>query len=44
MEEKQIPTVTRRLGFALSQIMSILTYKELCQHQFNIFVRQYIEM
>jgi len=44
MEEKQIATVTRRLGFALSQIMSILTYKKLCQHQLNRVISLYVNI
>jgi len=44
MEEKQIATVTRCLGFALSQIMSILTYKKLCQHQLNRVISLYVNI
>jgi len=32
------------LGFALSQIMSILTYKKLCQHQLNRVISLYVNI
>lgn len=44
MVEKQILTVTRRLSFALSQIMSILTYKKFYQYQVNRATSFYVNI